>query len=255
LTQKPTTTDLALIEDMKEGLPELRKLMNDNAAETPTKPIAPLDSAPKRVWELDNDGDETETDTVPLDHVENTEPVEEDAPQAVFEAPDPLTPRKTPRHAGRVKTRIMGFGTEATANENMFERASDATDAPDMPYPVGWLVVTKGPGRGQHFPLQNFVSTIGRGDDQAVTLNFGDDTISRNNHAAIAYDDQLNACFLGYGGKANLVRLNGRPVLTTEQLSNGATIRVGETDLRFVELCGADFTWADEGQDRGSNGG
>ena len=51
------------------------------------------------------------------------------------------------------------------------------------------------------------------------------------------------AFFLGHGGKANLVRLNGRPVLSTEEIRSENTIRIGETTLRFVALCGRDFSW------------
>ena len=49
--------------------------------------------------------------------------------------------------------------------------------------------------------------------------------------------------FLGHGGKSNLVRLNGRPVLSTEELSHGDAIRIGETTLKFIALCGDDFNW------------
>ena len=46
------------------------------------------------------------------------------------------------------------------------------------------------------------------------------------------------------------MRLNGRPVLSTEEMSNGDEIRIGETTLKFVALCGEDFTWkSSEGAD------
>ena len=37
--------------------------------------------------------------------------------------------------------------------------------------------------------------------------------------------------------------MNGMPVLSTEELSNGDTIRIGETTLKFIALCGDDFNW------------
>lgn len=166
----------------------------------------------------------------------------------MFEVPNPLQPKRA-LTVGRTKTRIMGFAGDASP-EDLFDIAGE-DGAATLEFPVGWLVITKGPGRGKSFILQNPVSSIGRAVGQTITLNFGDDTISRNNHAAVAYDDQMNTCFLGYGGKANLVRLNGRPVLATEQLSHGDVIRVGETDLKFIALCGPDFAWDDgeEGSD------
>ena len=50
--------------------------------------------------------------------------------------------------------------------------------------------------------------------------------------------------YLGHGGKMNLVRLNGRPVLSTEELDSNDLIRIGETTLKFVAFCGPDFSWA-----------
>ena len=116
-------------------------------------------------------------------------------------------------------------------------------------FPAGWIVVVDGPGRGASFTLQVGVSQIGRGEEQAVRLDFGDTSISRNNHAAVAYDDEQGKFFLGHGGKSNLVRLNGMPVLSTEELTDGDEIRIGETTLKFVALCGEAFTWSTEGGD------
>ena len=109
------------------------------------------------------------------------------------------------------------------------------------------MVVVEGPGRGASFALMSGVSQIGRGEDQTVRLDFGDTSISRNNHAAVAYDDEQTKFFLGHGGKSNLVRKNGMPVLSTEELANGDTIRIGETTLKFIAMCGEEFRWSDMG--------
>jgi hypothetical protein len=121
----------------------------------------------------------------------------------------------------------------------------------DVRFPAGWIVVVEGPGRGAYFAVTNSVSSIGRGLDQSICLNFGDASISRNNHAAIAYDAEQNRFFLGHGNKSNIVRRNGQPVLSTEELMDGDAIRIGKTTLRFVALCGPGFTWGpdpEEGQ-------
>jgi len=153
------------------------------------------------------------------------------------------------RGAGRVKTRFLGFGAPETPVHDPFAHGdqSDAPAAAQTTFPVGWLVVTAGPGRGTSFALHDGVSQIGRGDDQAIRLDFGDTSISRTNHAAIAYDSEQSSFYLGHGGKANMVRLNDRPVLSTEEISSGAVIRIGETTLRFVAFCDGDFSWAEEG--------
>lgn len=148
------------------------------------------------------------------------------------------------RSAGRVKTRLLGFQTQDDAQEDVFEAAKTAGESNKSEFPVGWIIVINGPGRGSCFTMFTGVSQIGRGEDQAVRLDFGDTSISRNNHAAVAYDDEQGKFFLGHGGKSNLVRLNGKPVLSTEELTNGDLVRIGETTLKFVALCGEEFTWA-----------
>uniref|UniRef100_UPI0010812CE2 FHA domain-containing protein n=1 Tax=Tabrizicola caldifontis TaxID=2528036 RepID=UPI0010812CE2 len=111
-------------------------------------------------------------------------------------------------------------------------------------FPTGWLVVKSGPGRGAAFALSQGVSQIGRGTDQTVALDFGDMAISRQNHASIAYDGATHRFHIGHGGKSNLVRLNGRPLLSTEELREGDEIQIGETTLVLKVLCTPAFNWS-----------
>lgn len=151
----------------------------------------------------------------------------------------------------RVKTRLLGFNPGAFgAGRDPFaleagdeEPGAGAARGQSCQFPVGWLAVVKGPGRGHVFAIFSGVASIGRAEGQNVRLDFGDTSISRVSHASLAYDPEQNGFFFGHGGKANLVRLNGRPVLSTEPLQSGDEIRVGETTLRFVALCGPEFDW------------
>lgn len=154
-----------------------------------------------------------------------------------------------PSAAARVKTRIIGFHS-GSAESDVFG-ARQAAPSAVAQFPAGWLVVVDGPGRGASFAIGAGVSTIGRGADQTVCLDFGDTSVSRENHASVAYDDEQNRFFVGHGGKSNIVRRNGNPVLATEELTHADLIRIGKTTLRFVALCGPDFTWGptDERQD------
>jgi hypothetical protein len=170
----------------------------------------------------------------------------ESDPPALVQVPNPAMGRAGVRRAGRVKTRLLGFDSLAGANADPFETGQAAPTAAVVRFPVGWIVVISGPGRGASFTLFNGVSAVGRGDDQPVKLDFGDTSISRTNHAVVAYDNEQRKFFLGHGGKANIVRLNGKPVLSTEELAHNDLIRIGETTLRFLALCGADFDWTDE---------
>ena len=158
---------------------------------------------------------------------------------------DDMSDHQPRRRTGRVKTRLLGFHKSDTA----IDPISAAEEAPktEAAFPVGWVIVVGGPGRGASFTLTAGASRIGRGEDQAVRLDFGDTSISRDNHAVIAYDSEQRRFFMGHGGKANLVRLNDMPVLSTEPLEDGDQIRIGETTLKFVALCGPDFSWEGDG--------
>ncbi|WP_170754091.1 FHA domain-containing protein [Ruegeria lacuscaerulensis] len=148
---------------------------------------------------------------------------------------------------GRVKTTFLGFERADTHVQDLMETSEPVakTESAQQTFPVGWLVVTAGPGRGACITLTEGLMQIGRNDDQAIQLDFGDTGISRSNHAVIAYDPEDRKCYLGHGGKANLVRLNGKPVLSTVALNSGDLIRISETSVRFAAFCDDGFDWRD----------
>jgi len=149
----------------------------------------------------------------------------------------------TTKRRRRTKTRLIGFGEESGEVVDLFG-ADTTTDKPQSTkYTVGWLAIVKGPGRGEVFNMQSGMSQIGRGEDQVIQLDFGDDSISRTNHAAVVYDAETHKFFLGHGGKSNVVRLNDTPLISNEMLSQGDLIRIGETTLLFQALCDESFNW------------
>ena len=147
--------------------------------------------------------------------------------------------------ARRNRTRLIGFDKSDGDVVDLFEDSEEATSLEGAKFPVGWVVVIEGPGRGSCFSLTTGMAQIGRGEDQTIRLDFGDNAISRNNHAAIVYDPAERKFLLGHGGKANIVRLNGQPVISNENLNDGDRIHLGETTLMLKTLCCADFDWDD----------
>jgi hypothetical protein len=149
----------------------------------------------------------------------------------------------------RAKTRVLGFHARESASPDPFAQDDSAAAAsgpcPGL-FPVGWLVIVAGAGRGTAFALFDGVSSIGRSFEHAICLDYGDTAISRSAHASVAYDNEANRFFLGAGTRSNLVRRNNRPVLATEELSSGDLVRIGETTLRFVAFCGEEFVWSDD---------
>lgn len=122
-------------------------------------------------------------------------------------------------------------------------RSEEASDDGGYELAAGWLVVIEGPGRGCTREIYFGMNSIGRGSEERIALDFGDTTISREAHAYLVFDEKQSDFYLQHGGKSNLVRLNGAPVLAPQPLKNGDTIEIGDTKLRFVPLCGDDFTW------------
>ena len=161
-----------------------------------------------------------------------------DAMDAPLHMPSPAKGRGSGR-SGRVKTRLLGFSAGTIERNDPFEQKSSTGSS----FPVGWLVVVSDMGRGASFPLQEGVSRVGRGIDQTVSLNFGDNSISRDNHVSIAFDTEQNKFFIGHSGKTNMVRVNNIPLLSTEELKSKDLIRLGETTLRFIAFCADDFSW------------
>ena len=163
---------------------------------------------------------------------------------------EPATDAAPRRRSTRTKTRVLGFEMQPASVIPLFDegRMDDLGETGDkagmVMYPTGWLVIAEGPGRGAAFPVTQGVSQIGRGSDQTVALDFGDMAISRQNHAAVAYDGATHQFHVGHGGKSNLVRLNGKPLLSTEIVVDGDEIQIGETTLVLKVLCTPAFNWS-----------
>ncbi|MGJ8622124.1 MAG: FHA domain-containing protein [Yoonia sp.] len=209
--------------------------------DTSERPAA--DTGAVNIWDLEDDGGAGE---LPAGPVTRAEP----APERPAPAVAAQAATRSPARSRRTKTRLIGFEKSDGDVVDLFNDQTDA--APAKPagrvrFPVGWIVVADGPGRGESFSLQTGMSQIGRGEDQAVQLDFGDNSISRSNHAAIVFDPDTKEFLLGHGGKSNIVRLNDKPVISNESLKTGDTIRIGDTVLRFVALCDKSFNWSDSG--------
>ena len=201
-------------------------------------PARPARSA----WDLADDGTtpyigvpQAQTQSRPVIEFPAAEPAETAAP-----APAAGIQQKP----NATRTRLIGFDKSDGSSVDLFDKPAAKAEGRSI-FPVGWIIVVDGPGRGHAFTLHSGLSPIGRNDDQAIALNFGDTAISRHNHAAIVFDSETDGFMIGHGGKSNIVRLNGKPVIANEDLADGDIITIGETALRLRTFCGADFTWED----------
>lgn len=111
---------------------------------------------------------------------------------------------------------------------------------------TGWLVAISGPGKGKARPIFEGKNSVGRDSDQRIPLDFNDAEISRHEHFFVTYEPKKREFLINDGVKTNLVYLKGDVVLGgAKKLAAGDEIEVGKTKLRFVPLCGPDFSWDD----------
>lgn len=158
-----------------------------------------------------------------------------------------------------IPTSPMGIptapGGDHWANASGYQGAGDLSDhyGPTMPVsldadlaverPVtGWLVCIDGADKGKDFRLHAEMNYIGRSQANDVALS-NDNTVSRERHALIAYDDRDRKFYFAPASGASLVRQNGRPVLGTAELNQGDRLEIGSGTYLFVPLCGEDFQW------------
>ncbi len=112
---------------------------------------------------------------------------------------------------------------------------------------VGWLVCIKGPNYGEDFRIHAGYNYIGRATGDICI--HGDDKISREGHAMIAYDSGETAFYFGPAGGRNLVKVNNKTVLNAVEIHAYDTISIGpNTTLLFIPLCGERFNWETEGK-------
>jgi pSer/pThr/pTyr-binding forkhead associated (FHA) protein len=100
---------------------------------------------------------------------------------------------------------------------------------------VAKLVVMDGPGAGKSVNIFTGTNQIGRGDDQRVQINFGDDTISRQQHAVLTFDAKNLDARIYDGGKPGGLWVNGARVTADQPLKFGDLIKIGDTALKLEQ--------------------
>lgn len=100
---------------------------------------------------------------------------------------------------------------------------------------VAKLTIAEGPGAGKAVNIFSGTNQIGRGDDMRVQLNFGDDTISRQQHAVITYDAKSLEVRIYDGGKSGGLWVNGSRVTSDQAVKFGDLIKLGETTLKLEQ--------------------
>ena len=101
---------------------------------------------------------------------------------------------------------------------------------------VAAVKVVDGPGKGHERPVFTGTNQVGRSGDNRIPLDFGDNTISRQQHAVISFDSGSREFRIFDGGKQNPVFVNGERLSGDRALNDGDTIKIGLTTLRFAVM-------------------
>lgn len=110
---------------------------------------------------------------------------------------------------------------------------------------VGWLVSINGSEKGRDYRIHSDNNFIGRSEKMDICIR-GDDTISRVNHAVVAYDMREKIFYFAPGEGRSINRINGKAILGMTELHAYDEIEIGQTKLVFIPLCGERFEWSNE---------
>lgn len=188
----------------------------------------------------------------PYDSARNTQCPNCGGGFAPTEAPGGFTPTEAPvsvaggnYNAGFKATMAPDNGGSSSGGTNPFDIptivGSEKSDGDMTEAVVGWLVCIEGPSRGTDYRLHAGYNYIGR-ESGDVRIR-GDQQISRQNHAMVAYDSGEHLYFVGPSAGRNLIKVNGHAVLHAVEINNYDIISIGTTKLIFVGLCGDKFSW------------
>jgi len=169
-------------------------------------------------------------------------------PGATVPTPGATVPTPGPRDTP--KRTVVWPGTSPREREGaaLTDRRPGAAADPAAALPVGWLVIVDGPGKGRVATIGMGHNSIGRDRTERLPLDYGDPMISRTNHGKISYDPRTRKFFVSPGGGTNFMYVNDEPLLAPREIEPFAHLQLGNTVLRFVPLCGDDFSWDDESE-------
>lgn len=136
--------------------------------------------------------------------------------------------------SGDGQTRIKRLGEPAGGDDTLDDISTQILRDKSNQV-IGKLTVVEGAAAGQSANVYSGTNQIGRGSDMRVQLNFGDDTISRQQHAVITFDAAKGEARIYDGGKPGGVWVNDSRVTGDTDIKFGDTVKLGDTVLRFEQ--------------------
>lgn len=106
---------------------------------------------------------------------------------------------------------------------------------------AGWLVCIKGSERGRDYRIFRGFNFIGRNAQLSIDVE-GDQSISREKHAAIVYEPYKNEMYIvPIGG--NVTYINGELLGDTKKIFTNDVVTIGNSEFVFVAFCLGDRKW------------
>ena len=146
-----------------------------------------------------------------------------------------IYPRRKKKNYNETKMMIIGKDVE---EDMIFRKKRESIQI------AGWIVIISEKHQGESFVLTYGMNTIGReGTKNHISLNNGDNSISREKHSSIIYDFENNKFFIQHNDGKYLTYINKQLVSGLTELNAYDKIKIGKTELVFVPLCGEKFQW------------
>ena len=168
-------------------------------------------------------GDDRPTEPLPGDS-----PAKRNAAADRHPSPDPTRTAQVPLPGG------SAYAEEPATRLVTSPNAEDGVSGNGDDLPVGALLVIRGPGRGTLLPVGPGMSSIGRGVNARLRVDFGDGQIAHDHHALLTHDPGNRRFILQQGDGP--VTLDGQAVAGPVEIKDGARLRVGATEFLFRSL-------------------
>jgi hypothetical protein len=145
--------------------------------------------------------------------------------------------------AGDVGATVPVFNQPAAATPDVGATMPIMQEKHGIDPVVGWLVCIGGKDVGKDYRIRTGYNYIGRSPKMDIAIT-GDDTISRENHATVAYAEKAKRFMLAPSQGKAIISVNDEPIMGTVALNPYDTIELSEvTKLKFVPFCGDSFEW------------
>lgn len=112
--------------------------------------------------------------------------------------------------------------------------------------PVGWLVCVEGENEGVSYEIHAGKNHIGRSSVMDIVI-IGDNKISREKQCVVMYEPVEKLFYILGSESGGMNYLNNKIILEPYvELKAYDRIKMGDTELLFIPLCGENFSWEKE---------